>query len=368
LSVPFRVACLLGDGIGPEIVPAARRIADAALRATGAPPLEWVDLPMGAAAVAETGRSIPLENFDVLEGCHGWVVGPHDSASYPRSWHDGPERVPSAELRGRYGLYANLRPSRTREGVPSLAAGVDLVIVRENTEGLYADRNMHLGNGEFMPTEDTVLTVGLFTRRAIRRIAQTAFELAAARRRHVTVVHKANVMPRAFGMFLEECRAVAADFPDVQLDDVLFDAMAALLVRRPESFDVVVTENLFGDTLSDLAGELTGALGLSGALNMGDDHAMAQAAHGSAPDVAGRDVANPTGMILSTARLLEWLGRRHDEPRTAAAGRAIERALDDAFVAGARTPDVGGTAGTAEFTDAVAGALAAVAAPAEGIA
>lgn len=353
----FRIACLLGDGIGPEIVPAARCVVDEALAAARAPAFEWVDLPMGVAAIAETGRALPSENFDVLAGCHGWLIGPHDSASYPRTWHDGPERVPSAELRGRYDLYANIRPSRTRPGVSSVVSDVDLVIVRENTEGLYADRNMYAGSGELMPTADVVLEVGLFTRRALRRISVAAFDLARARRRHVTLVHKANVMPAAFGMFLEECREIAVEYPDVELDDVLFDAMAAYLVRRPQTFDVVVTENLFGDTLSDLVGELCGSLGMSGSLNAGDNQAMAQAAHGSAPDIAGRGVANPIGMMLSAAMLLQWLGRRYDEVATAAAGRAIEDAVDAALAAGTRTPDLGGTAGTTDFTDAVTAQL-----------
>jgi 3-isopropylmalate dehydrogenase len=154
-------------------------------------------------------------------------------------------------------------------------------------------------------------------------------------------------------MFLEECRAVAKDYPGVELDDVLFDAMAAYLVRRPQSFDVVVTENLFGDTLSDLIGELVGALGMSASVNASDEQAMAQAAHGSAPDIAGQGIANPVGMILSAAMLLDWLGRQHGDPATSAAGRAIEDAVDSALAAGTRTPDLGGTAGTVETTDAV---------------
>lgn len=355
----LRLACMLGDGIGPEIVPAARRVVDAALDTAGGPPVEWVDLPMGAAAIAETGHAIPPSNYAVLSDCDGWLVGPHDSESYPRSWHEGPERVPSAELRTRYQLFANIRPSRTRSGVPCRGGSMDLVIVRENTEGLYADRNMFHGNGEFMPTADVVLTVGLFTRDAIRRIATTAFDLARARRRRVTVVHKANVMPRAFGLFLEEVRRVGADYPDVEVDDYLFDAMAAYLVRRPDAFDVIVTENLFGDTLSDLAGELAGALGLSGSINAGERHAMAQAAHGSAPDIAGRGIANPIGMMVSSALLLQWLGERRAAPAVSRAGASIDAAIDAALNAGVRTPDLGGDASTGAFVDAVIARLGA---------
>ncbi len=353
MTDPFRLACMLGDGIGPEIVPAARLVVDNALEATGANAIDWVDLPMGAGAYAQFGRAIPEDNFDQLARCHGWLVGPHDSESYPRSWHDGPERVPSAELRGRYELFANIRPSRNRVGVRSRVSDVDLVIVRENTEGLYSDRNMFLGSGEFMPTPDVALTVGLFTRPAIRRVVRAAFEMAATRRHHLTIVHKANVMPIAFRMFLDEARKIGADFPDVEVDDVLFDAMAALLVRRPETFDVIVTENLFGDTLSDLVGELVGALGMSGSINAGEKYAMAQAAHGSAPDIAGQGSANPIGMVVSAAMLLRWLGDTHQDPATFAAGERIDTAIDAALKDGVLTRDVGGTASTDEMTGAI---------------
>lgn len=355
----LRIACLTGDGIGPEIVPAAQRVVDAALAASGKAAADWVELPLGADAIAATGSALPPETHQGLAECEGWLVGPHDSASYPASWHEGPERVPGAELRGRYGLFANIRPARTRAGVPARAATFDLVIVRENTEGLYADRNLYTGSGELRPTKDMVLTVGLFTERAATRIATTAFGLARARRRHLTIVHKANVMPAAFGLFLTCCRAVGEDFPDVDVDDVLFDAMTAHLVRNPGAFDVIVTENLFGDALSDLTGELAGSLGLAASLNTGDEHAMAQAAHGSAPDLAGRDVANPTGMIVSAAMLVDWLGCRHGDEALRAAARTIEHAVDETLASGPRTADLGGSAGTRAFTDAVIERIAA---------
>jgi 3-isopropylmalate dehydrogenase len=352
-----RIACMDGDGIGPEIVPAARRVADAAVERAGGAPITWVPLPMGAESVAATGRAIPDENFPVLEECEGWVVGPHDSQSYGEAWQRGPDKVPSARLRVKYDLYANIRPARTRPGVPSLRPDIDLVTVRENTQGLYSDRNMHLGDGEFMPTPDTVVSMALFTRPAIRRIAVSAFELAMTRRRRVTIVHKANVMPRSFGLWLEECRDVASQFPAVTVDDVLFDAMAALLVRRPHSFDVLLTENLMGDTLSDLVGELVGGLGCSGSLNAGPRHAMAQAAHGSAPDVAGRGVANPVGMIESTSMLLRWLGGRRHDDALVAASTSIDRAIAQVLEQGVQTPDLGGTAGTDDVTDAMVRAI-----------
>jgi len=349
----YRLGCLLGDGIGPEIVPAARRVTDAALAAAGALPVEWVDLPMGAAALAEHGAAVPASTKAALEECDGWLAGPHDNESYPPSWRASGERAPGGELRHVFDLYANLRPSRTRRGVAGRVPQMDLLIVRENTEGFYADRNMAVGSGEFMPTPDLALVVGVFSRQAVRRVVRRAFALAGERRGHVTLVHKANVLHLAFGIWLAECEAAVREHPGVRLDTVLFDAMAARLVRSPGSFDVVVTENLFGDTLSDLAGELAGALGTSGSLNAGDQYAMAQAAHGSAPDIAGRGVANPVGMMVSSAMLLAWLGERHDDAAAGRAATAIERAIDSVLASGVATGDLGGSAGTVGFTDAV---------------
>jgi 3-isopropylmalate dehydrogenase len=361
VSIGYRLGCLLGDGIGPEIVPAARRVLDHALGLTGSPPVTWLDLPMGAAALAEHGSALPELTRTALADAHGWLAGPHDNESYPESWRRSGERAPGGELRHTFGLHANLRPSRSRRGVPSRVSDVDLLIVRENSEGFYADRNMASGSGEFMPTHDLALVVGVFTREAVRRVVRLAFELAEGRRRHVTVVHKANVLHQAFGLYLEECAAAAGDHPGVEYDAVLFDAMAARLVRHPEQFDVVVTENLFGDTLSDLAGELVGSLGMAGSVNAGDTQAMAQAAHGSAPDIAGRGVANPVGMIVSTALLLSWLGDEHGDDAATWAGAAMQRAVDAVLARGIGTPDIGGSAGTAAFTDAVVAALSAAA-------
>ncbi len=230
---------------------------------------------------------------------------------------------------------------------------MDLVIARENTEGFYADRNMAWGIGEFMPTPDVALAVGKITRRASERIARTAFALARQRRRKVTIVHKANVLRKTTGLFLEVCRGVGAEYPDVAVDDYHIDAMAAHLVRRGADFDVLVTENMFGDILSDLAGELSGSLGMAPSINASATQAMAQASHGSAPDIAGKGIANPVGMILSAAMLLAWLGGERKDEALGDASRAIERAVDATLSQGPRTRDLGGTALTAEFTTAV---------------
>lgn len=358
----YRLGCMLGDGIGPEIVPAARAVVDRALQVTDSRSIEWVDLPMGASAIELYGSAMPSSTKTALADCHGWLLGPHDSASYPVSWRQRRERVPGGELRHHFELFANIRPSRNRPGVRGLVSGVDIVTVRENTEGFYADRNMVVGSGEFMPSPDMALVVGVFTRKAIRRVAKVAFELASTRRQHVTLVHKSNVIPMAFGLFLDECRTMAEEYPGIEFDDFLFDAMAAYLVRHPQRFDVIVTENLFGDTLSDLTGELVGALGMSGSINAGESHAMAQAAHGSAPDIAGKGIANPVGMIISAAMLLQWLGERNDSLSLRQAAMRIDGAVDLVLASGVQTHDLGGQVGTAEFTEAVLEALPSVSA------
>ena len=225
------------------------------------------------------------------------------------SHYDYPPRAkgginPSGELRTRFKLYSNIRPCNSRDDLTVLRRPMDLIIVRENTEGFYSDRNMFVGPAEFMPDEDTALSIRKITAKACSAVAQTAFELARDRRRKVTAVHKANVLKLSDGLFLREVRKVAEQFPDVELEELIVDAAAAALIRRPDSFDVIVTTNMFGDILSDEASELSGSLGLGGSISVGGGVCVAQAQHGSAPDIAGRNVANPTSLILSASMLL----------------------------------------------------------------
>ncbi|MFI5023323.1 MAG: isocitrate/isopropylmalate dehydrogenase family protein [Alphaproteobacteria bacterium] len=349
----MNILVLPGDGIGPEITAATMRVVERANAAFGLG-LAFSYAEIGLTALERMGTTLPESVMTAARAADGIILGPISHNEYPPRAEGGINV--SGELRVKLDLFANIRPNRTRPGIASNArTPIDLVIVRENTEGFYADRNMFLGSGEFMPTEDMALAVRKVTATASSRIARAAFELARERRRKVTAVHKANVLRLSDGLFLREVRKVAGEFPDVALDEVIVDAMAALLVRDARRFDVIVTTNMFGDILSDEAGELSGSLGLAGSLNAGDSHAFAQAQHGSAPDIAGRNIANPTALILSAAMLLAWLGRRHEQERLSRAAAAIDAAIDAALADPAlHTPDLGGRCGTDAFAAAVA--------------
>src|SRR5690606_489204 len=247
----------------------------------------------------------------------------------------------------------DLRLARTYRGMPARLGEFALVVVRENTEGFYADRNVESGGSEMLITPDVVVSLRRITRQCCERIARTAFELAMTRKKHVTIVHKANVLKIGDGMFIDICRQVGREFPEVRVDDVIVDAMMAHVVRAPERYDVVVTTNMFGDILSDLTAELSGSLGLGGSLNAGRDHAMGQAAHGSAPDIAGQDIANPASQLLSAAMLLNWYGQRKGGRNFLEAAAAIEQAIAAAIEAGQCTRDVGGSLGTRAAGQAV---------------
>ncbi|WP_069165585.1 isocitrate/isopropylmalate dehydrogenase family protein [Nocardia altamirensis] len=347
----LRLGLIDGDGIGPEVVRAARQVVDEAVAAAGAAPIEWVPLPMGHLAIAEHGDPLPEHTMAALADVDAWILGPHDNASYPPEHRTSV--APGGAIRKRFGLYANIRPARAFKGVRAAAPDIDLVIVRENSEGFYADRNMFAGSGEFRPTEDVAMAVGVVTRQGCERIAHQALRLAESRRKRLTIVHKANVLPLTMGMFRDVCYEIAHGYPGVRVDDEHVDATAAHLVRAAADYDVLVTENLFGDILSDLAGELSGSLGLAASLNCSAERAMAQAVHGAAPTLAGRNRANPAALQLSSAMLLRWLGTRDHNGAFGHAAERIERAVAATFEAGIATADLGGLASTSEFTEQV---------------
>jgi 3-isopropylmalate dehydrogenase len=344
------ILVLPGDGIGPEIT----RATLAVLRAAAGDALAFREMDIGEASLAAAGSTLPEAVLAAVPEADGVILGPVSHYTYPAG-----QPNPSAKLRTTFNLYANIRPCRSRPDLSILRKPMDLIIVRENTEGFYADRNMYMGSGEFMPDPDSAFAIRKVTGAASRRVARAACELAAARSGRLTVVHKANVLKLSDGLFLREVKAVAAEFPGVTLDEVIIDAAAALLIRSPERFDVIVTTNMFGDILSDEASELSGSLGLGGSINAGDQICVAQAQHGSAPDIARQGVANPTSLILSAAMLLGWLGRRDGDAGLSAIGERIEAAVDSALDDPAsRTRDIGGALGTDAFANAVIGRLA----------
>lgn len=351
----MRILVLPGDGIGPEITAATLAVLRAAdgFLSLG---LTFEQMDIGFAALEQHGSTCPDPVFARIPEVDGVILGPVSHYDYPPRDKGGIN--PSGALRVTFDLGANIRPCRSRADLTVLRRPMDLIIVRECTEGFYADRNMYAGVPEFMTDADTALSVRKVTAKACRRVAHAAFRLAQGRRRKVTAVHKANVLKMSDGLFLREVRAVATDYPDVVLEEMIVDATAALLIRKPDAFDVIVTTNMFGDILSDEASELSGSLGLGGSINAGDEICVAQAQHGSAPDIAGQNVANPTSLILSAAMLLDWRGRRDGNPALVDAASLIERAIDQVLdTPDQRTRDIGGQQNTDAFAGSVIAAL-----------
>jgi isocitrate dehydrogenase (NAD+) len=328
------VTLVAGDGIGPEVTGATIEVLDAA-----GVSITWDRHVAGAEAVERTGRALPAALLESIRRHRVALKGP---VTTPIG-----EGFTSAnvELRKTLDLYANLRPVRSLPGVSSRFADVDLVIVRENTEDLYAGL-------EHVVVPGVVESLKITTARASTRVAEFAFAYARrAGRRKVSAIHKANIMKLGDGLFLESTRAVASRFPDIAYEERIVDATCMRLVMQPDAFDVLVLPNLYGDIVSDLAAGLVGGLGVVPGANIGDDAAVFEAVHGSAPDIAGQGIANPTALLLSAVMMLEHLGE------TTAAARvrdAVTRVLGDGRV---RTRDLGGRASTAEFRDAVIGAL-----------
>lgn len=328
--------CLIpGDGIGQEVIPAARRL----LEATNLD-LAFVEAEAGWATFQRTGSSVPADTLTKVTSSDATLAGAFTSPSHKVEGHQGAIRY----MRRTLDLFSNLRPARSRP-LPNSISGIDMLMVRENTEGLYVEKERRYG--------DLAIADAVVTRRASQRIARVAMEQARKRKGRVAVIHKANVLPMTSGLFLETVMSVAKEeYPDVEAYDVIVDAAAMRLVRDPGSFDVLVSTNLFGDILSDLMAGLTGGLGVAPSANVGERYAIFEPVHGSAPDIAGHGVANPTATILTAAMMLDHLG----ESETA---RRIEAAIDEVLANGPLTRDLGGEASTEQFTDAVIAAYTA---------
>jgi 3-isopropylmalate dehydrogenase len=351
----MNIVVLPGDGIGPETMAVTVDVLERVSQQFQLNLSLHHDIA-GHASLQAHGATVTPALLDKVRHADGLMLGP--MATYDFKDEAKGEINPSKFFRKSLDLYANIRPARTYPGMPARLGEFDLVVVRENTEGFYADRNIESGNSEMLITPDVSISLRRITRSCCERIARSAFELAATRRQHLTLVHKANVLKIGDGMFLDECHRVAREFPQVKVDDFIVDAMMAHVVRAPERFDVIVTTNMFGDILSDLTAELSGSLGLGASLNAGVDHAMGQAAHGSAPDIAGQDVANPFSLVLSAAQLLRWFGQRRGGAAFLQASDAIDNAVTAAIAAGECTRDVCGRLGTAATGTALLARLA----------
>lgn len=341
----MKIIVLPGDGIGPETMSATVQVLEAASSRFELG-LQLENDDAGLESLKRHGATVTPALLEKVKQADGLMLGP--MSTFDMKDEAKGEINPSKFFRKALDLYANIRPARTYKGMPARLGEFDLVVVRENTEGFYSDRNMESGSSEMLVTPDVAISLRRITRTCCERIARAAFELAMTRNKHVSIVHKANVLKIADGMFIDICHEVGREFPDVRIDDFIVDAMMAHVVRAPDRFDVIVTTNMFGDILSDLTAELSGSLGLGGSLNAGAQYAMGQAAHGSAPDIAGQDIANPFSLVLSAAMLLAWHARKTGGAAFQTAADAIFKGVGAAIEAQEATRDVGGKLGTRE--------------------
>jgi len=349
-----KIGILLGDDIGLEVVPECVKVMQAAASRSGLN-IDWRPLPIGKRGHEQHGDTLPAVTEQALRDLDGWVLGPIGHAKYPRN--DPTWVMPP--IRKKFELFAAIRPSRSYASLKSIHKNVDIVFVRELTEGMLYSETVVAGAAEFRPNDDITVAMRVITRKGSNRVAREAFEIARTReRKKVTAAHKEPVYRLACGMFAEECRKVAREFPDVTFEESMIDTISMKLVMAPQQYDVIVTTNQFGDILSDIGAGLVGGLGLAPGLCVGERQAMAQATHGSAPDIAGSNAANPYAMIVSGQMLLHWLGRKHGEPKATAAAERIRKAVDKVMVeAKCLTRDLGGSAGTTEIGDAIAAAV-----------
>lgn len=350
----MKIIMIAGDGIGPEITDVTKQVLNAITKVFKLN-LAIEEEIAGHESLKKYGATVTESLLSKVKQADGLILGP--MSTYDFKDEAKGEINPSKFFRKSLDLYANIRPAKTYDGLRSPVKPFDLIVVRENTEGFYADRNMEQGSGEILVTPDVAISLRRITRHCCERIAKSAFELAQQRNKRLTIVHKANVLKIADGMFIDICHEVGKKYPEVKIDDFIVDAMAALLVRNPDQFDVIVTTNMFGDILSDLTAELSGSLGLAASVNAGTQYAMAQAAHGSAPDIAGKNLANPYSLILSSALLLDWYAQKSGNHKYSTAAQAIRDAAGAAILAKEVSKDIGGNLGTKEAGEALVNKL-----------
>ena len=331
------IVLIPGDGIGPEVTEATRRVVEAAGVA-----VRWTTHLAGVSALEASGQVLPPETLEAIQKHQVAIKGP---CTTPVG--EGFTSV-NVQLRKQLNMYAALRPVRSLRGVPSRYEDVDLVILRENTEGLYA-------GVENQVTRDVVITMKVATESASRRMAKWAFRFATQRRRKkITVFHKANIMKMSDGLFLRCAREVQQrDYPNIEYDEVIIDAGCMKLVQDPKQFDVILAQNLYGDVLSDLCAGLVGGLGVVPGANIGDEQAVFEAVHGSAPDIAGKGIANPVALMMSAVMMLQYLADQRQDPVCDTAANRLHDAYTSAIADGETTKDLGGQLDTQQFAQVV---------------
>lgn len=330
-----RIGILPGEGIGPEVVDATLMVLDAVQKVEPVR-LEYLKGEAGAYCIEKYGTNLPQKTVEMLKGTAACLKGPMTTPEEP-----GSPRSVAVTLRSIFDLYANVRPARSLPNVTSLKPGIDMIIVRENTEGLYAGK-------EFEAAPGVGIAMRIITRAASERVAKFALELAANRRNRLTFVHKGNILKITDGIFKQAVYDMAKSYPDVQLEDLHIDIATAQLIKRPESFDVIVTTNLFGDILSDEAAQIVGGLGVAAGANIGDSYGMFEPVHGSAPKYTGQNKVNPIATIEAVKMMLEYLGEKNAADRI---GKATVKVLEEGKVL---TYDLGGQSKTSDMGRAVA--------------
>lgn len=337
----IEVPVIAGDGIGPEITAAVLKVVDAAVERNGAS-LKWVPVTAGLSALDEGSELIPQRTLDEIARCRVALKGP---CTTPVG--EGFTSI-NVKLRKTFNLYAAVRPVRSMPGVETRYKDVDLIIIRENTEGLYSGVENEV-------TPGVVMSMKVASKEACQRIATWAFRFANRReRKKITVLHKANIMKLTDGLFLKCASDVHAnDYPNLAFESTIIDAGCMKLVQDPSQFDVLLLENLYGDVISDLCAGLVGGLGVVPGANIGQELSIFEAVHGSAPDIAGQNIANPLALLMSSVMMLNFLAETRQAPELRAGAELIRKAYDACLISGEKTRDLGGELGTSEFADAV---------------
>lgn len=339
--IEYKIALMPGDGIGPELTEATLKVLEVAQEKFGIK-LNMIRAEAGDACLKNRGAALPEDSLKTIKESHACLKGPVGETAADVI----------VRLRLMFDLYANVRPLKAYPGAPVAHPDIDMIFVRENTEDVYKGLEYTIGN-------DTTICLRVITRKSCERIAKRAFETARARngKKKVTAIHKANVMRVTDGLFASVCREIAKQYPDIAYNEMYVDAATMHLIRKPQDFDVFCTCNMFGDILSDEAAQLIGGLGMAPGANIGDNFALFEPIHGSAPDIAGKHIANPISMILSAKMMLDWLGEKYNDSNCTKAAAAIEAAVAKTLQTKSLVPDLGGKASTMEMAQSIASAL-----------